>query len=272
MPTPSADAGGRRLAALDLPDGEIAFDSAFFSATEADRLLGELRDTTAWRQDTITFFGKTVEVPRLATWYGDEGTRYVYSGIENVPLPWTPALSEVKRAVEPASGVVFNGVLLNRCRSGKDSVSWHADDEPEFGERPVIGSVSLGGTRSFRLGHKTRKELKATVELAHGSLLIMRGDTQANWLHRVPKTARAVEERLNLTSRRVVAPTRSWSGPSPPTHVRSIAIPLPCPTPQRTPDGNRPLSSTVRTQSQRQGPRNSSADLPVGFARTQPLG
>jgi alkylated DNA repair dioxygenase AlkB len=67
-----------------------------------------------------------------------------------VPLPWTPALLEVKRAVEPPSGVEFNSVLLNRYRTGKDSVSWHADDEPEFGERPVIASVSFGGTRSFQ--------------------------------------------------------------------------------------------------------------------------
>ena len=180
----------------------------FFPAIEADRLLGELRDTTAWRQDTITFFGKSVNVPRLTAWYGDEGTRYVYSGIENVPLPWTPALLDVKRAVEPPSGVVFNGVLLNRYRTGKDGVSWHADDEPEFGERPAIASVSFGGTRTFQLKHKTRKGLKAAIELTHGSLLLMRGDTQANWLHQVPKTARAVEERLNLTFRRVVALTR----------------------------------------------------------------
>jgi alkylated DNA repair dioxygenase AlkB len=106
------------------------------------------------------------------------------------------------------SGVIFNSVLLNCYRSGKDSVSWHAHDEPEFGERPVIASVSLGGTGSFQLKHKTRKELKATVELTHGSLLIMHGETQANWLHQVPKTARAVEERRSLTFRRVVAPTR----------------------------------------------------------------
>jgi alkylated DNA repair dioxygenase AlkB len=208
MPPPSADAGGRPFEALDLPDAEIVFYPAFFSVIEADRLLRELRDTTAWRQDTTKFFGKSVDVPRLTAWYGDEDTRYVYSGIENVPLPWSAALLQVRLAVEPPSGVVFNSVLLNRYRSGKDSVSWHADDEPEFGERPVIASVSFGGTRSFQLKHKTRKELKATIELTHGSLLLMRGDTQANWLHQVPKTARAVEERLNLTFRRVVASTR----------------------------------------------------------------
>ena len=110
--------------------------------------------------------------------------------------------------MEPPCGVVFNGVLLNRYRTGRDSVSWHADDEPEFGERPVIASVSFGGTRTFQLKHKTRKELKASIELTHGSLLIMRGGTQANWLHQIPKTAKQVEERLNLTFRAIVAPAR----------------------------------------------------------------
>ena len=208
MPTPSADTGGRDFQTLDLPDAEVFFYPAFFSAPEADRLLRELRDTTAWRQDTIKILRQDDRLPRLTAWYGDEGTRYAYSGIENVPLPWTPALLEVKRAVEPPSGVVFNSVLLNRYRTGKDSVSWHADDEPEFGERPVIASVSFGGTRTFQLRHKTRKELKASVELTHGSLLIMRGGTQANWVHQVPKTAKPVEERLNLTFRAIVAPAR----------------------------------------------------------------
>ena len=189
---------------LDLPDAEVLFYPAFFSAPEADLLLKELRDTTEWRQDTMRFFGKQVPLPRLTAWYGDPGCRYVYSGIENQPLPWTPALLEVKRAVEAPSDLVFNGVLLNRYRSGLDSMGWHADDEPEFGAEPIIASVSFGGTRTFQMKHKKRKELKASVELTHGSLLVMRGGTQANWLHQIPKTAKPVAERLNLTFRAVV--------------------------------------------------------------------
>jgi alkylated DNA repair dioxygenase AlkB len=208
VPGPTAETGDRSPQTLDLPDAEVTLYPAFFSASVADRLLRELRDTTAWRQETIKFYGKTINVPRLTAWYGGEGTRYVYSGIENVPLPWTPALTEVKRAVEPPAGVVFNSVLVNRCRTGQDSVSWHADDEPEFGEQPVIASVSFGGTRTFQLKHKKRKELKASVELTHGSLAIMRGGTQANWLHQIPKTAKPVEERLNLTFRAIVAPAK----------------------------------------------------------------
>jgi len=212
VPGLTADTGARSPRILDLPGADVILYPAFFSELVADRLLRGLRDTTAWRQETITLYGKTIDVPRLTAWYGDEGTSYIYSGIRNEPLPWTPVLGEIKRAVEPPARVVFNSVLLNRYRTGQDSVSWHADDEPEFGEQPVIASVSFGGTRSFQFKHKKRKELKASVELTHGSLLIMRGGTQANWLHRIPKTAKPVEERLNLTFRAIVIPESSGTG------------------------------------------------------------
>jgi alkylated DNA repair dioxygenase AlkB len=191
--------------ALDLPDGDVSFYPSFFLLAEADRLLQELLRTTAWRQESIKLYGKPIDVPRLTAWYGEEGTGYTYSGIVNEPQPWTPALREVKRAVEAPTGVTFNSVLLNRYRSGKDSVAWHSDDEKEFGENPVIASVSFGGTRTFQLKHKKRNDLKASVELTHGSLLIMRGATQHNWLHQIPKTSKAVPERVNLTFRVVRA-------------------------------------------------------------------
>lgn len=189
---------------LDVPEAEVVFYPSFFPTDAADRLLQELVKTTRWRRNSMKMFGELKPLPRLTAWYGDARARYVYSGIVNEPLPWTTALSEVKDAVEAACSVAFNGVLLNRYRSGQDSMGWHADDEPEFGEDPVIASVSFGGTRNFQLKHKRRKELKANVELTHGSLLVMRGGTQANWLHQIPKTAKPVGERLNLTFRRLV--------------------------------------------------------------------
>jgi alkylated DNA repair dioxygenase AlkB len=190
---------------LDLPGGEVAFYPAFFPAEDADRLLQELLATTARRQESLKLYGKPIDIPRLTAWYGDEGTGYTYSGIVNDPLPWTAVLREVKRAVEVPSGVTFNSVLLNRYRTGQDSVAWHSDDEQEFGKNPVIASVSFGGTRTFQFKHKKRKDLKASIELTHGSLLIMRAATQHNWLHQVPKTAKGVAERVNLTFRVVRA-------------------------------------------------------------------
>jgi len=204
MREPSADSASRSFMTLDVPEAEVIFHPSFFPTAQADRLLEQLVETTQWRQDSMKMFGELKPLPRLTAWYGDAGARYVYSGIVNEPLPWTTALVEVKAAVEAASGVAFNGVLLNRYRDGRDSMGWHADDEPEFGEDPVIASASFGGTRNFQLKHKRRKELKANVELTHGSLLVMRGGTQANWLHQIPKTAKPVGERLNLTFRRLV--------------------------------------------------------------------
>ena len=72
--------------------------------------------------------------------------------------------------------------------------------------------LDLPGADVILFKHKKRKELKASVELTHGSLLIMCGGTQANWLHQIPKTAKPVEERLNLTFRAIVAPESSDTG------------------------------------------------------------
>jgi alkylated DNA repair dioxygenase AlkB len=113
-------------------------------------------------------------------------------------------MRELRTRLEKASGGSFNSVLLNLYRDGVDSMGWHSDDEPELGERPVIASVSLGATRRFRLRHKTRADLEpVVVDLEHGSLLIMKGETQRFWKHQLPKSRRVSEPRLNLTFRRV---------------------------------------------------------------------
>ena len=186
-----------------LPDAEVEFHPAFFIAGDADRLFVAIRDNVAWKQDAMTLFGRRRNLPRLTAWYGTPGTAYVYSGILNEPLPWIPPLLEVKAAIEAASGSTYNSVLLNRYRTGQDSMGWHADDEPEFGPNPVIASVSFGSARTFQLKHKRRKEMKAKFELGHGSLFVMRGETQHHWRHAIPKTARPVGERINLTFRTV---------------------------------------------------------------------
>ena len=201
------DAGRRAgVAHPDLPDADITYLPAFFDPDERTRLLRDLTATTAWRQDSITMYGKPVPIPRLQAWYGDPGRTYTYSGIEMAPQPWTPALLEVRAAIEPEAGVTFNSVLCNRYRDGADSVAWHSDDEPELGIDPVIGSVSFGARRPFRFRHRADPELTHEIELEPGSLLLMRGPTQACWRHQIPKTSKPVGERLNLTFRVIVDP------------------------------------------------------------------
>jgi len=194
------------LLPLPLPAAELLFDAAFLSGPAADALLAELTSTVPWRHEPIRLFGKEVLQPRLTAWYGDAGATYRYSGLTLQPLPWLPALHALRQQLEAATGSHFNSVLLNLYRTGQDSMGYHADDEPELGPTPVIASVTLGATRTFRL--KPRPHLlpppsALSLSLTSGSLLVMRGLTQQNWLHALPKTARPVGPRLNLTFRLV---------------------------------------------------------------------
>jgi alkylated DNA repair dioxygenase AlkB len=187
--------------ALQLPDADIAFYPSVLDEQESDRFFTQLTETIDWRQDSITIYGRSMPQPRLTAWYGDTGKSYTYSGITMHPSPWTHTLLELKAKAEDVSGVVFNSVLLNLYRDGNDSMGWHSDDEPELGPSPVIGSLSLGGTRRFMLRHRAEKGLKHQLELTSGSFLLMQGTTQHYWQHQIPKTKRPVAPRINLTFR-----------------------------------------------------------------------
>jgi alkylated DNA repair dioxygenase AlkB len=191
---------------LELPDADITYWPGFFDHADAERLLVDLLATTAWRQDSITMYGRPVPIPRLQAWYGDPGRTYTYSNIEMDPEPWTPALLEVKAAIEQVAHVRFNSVLCNRYRHGNDGVAWHSDDEPELGVDPVIGSASFGATRPFRFRHRLDPTLTSEIDLAAGSVLVMRGPTQACWKHQIPKTSKPLGERVNLTFRVIIDP------------------------------------------------------------------
>lgn len=186
---------------FNLPDAEISYFPAFFDATIADELFSELKTDIPWQQDDITIFGKTHPQPRLTALFGNEGKAYSYSNIVMQPHEWNDALQFIKEVVEKASGVTFTTVLLNFYRNGKDSNGWHADNEKELGNNPVIASVSFGAARFFQLRHNSDKMQKMQLLLEHGSLLLMKGKTQHFWKHQIPKTAKPIGERINLTFR-----------------------------------------------------------------------
>jgi alkylated DNA repair dioxygenase AlkB len=188
---------------FDLPDADLKYNPQFFTKETADRLLINLKEKIEWTQNTIRFYGKESLVPRLEAWYGDPGKSYAYSGIHMTPKPWTPELLTIKQAIEPLSGVAFNSVLINYYRNGHDRVAWHSDDEKELGQNPIIGSVSLGAERKFKLRHKQYKtnRLKHEILLRHGSFLLMQGPTQHHWMHEIPRTAKPIGPRINLTFR-----------------------------------------------------------------------
>ncbi|MFC0396949.1 alpha-ketoglutarate-dependent dioxygenase AlkB family protein [Paraburkholderia rhizosphaerae] len=186
----------------DLPTPDVAWFPDWLSRASAASMLTRVIDEVTWRQDTMGTPAGRVPLPRLTAWQGEPDAVYVYSGIRNVPDQWTSAVAELKAAAEATSGARFNSVLLNRYRSGADSMGWHADREPELGDEPVIASVSLGATRTFDMRHN-RTGAVQSFALSSGSLLVMRGNTQAEWRHRVPKEPRVDGERINLTFRYV---------------------------------------------------------------------
>jgi alkylated DNA repair dioxygenase AlkB len=174
----------------------------FFAPDVADELFQAVLATTPWEQHEVIMFGERHAVPRLESWHGDPEAHYAYSGIDLVPVPWTPPLRQVRDGIAPAMGGPANGVLCNLYRDGADKVGWHADDEPELGDQPVIGSVSFGATRRFRLRPAGGGTVTA-LDLEHGSLLVMAGATQHRFVHELAKTGKSVGRRVNLTYRRV---------------------------------------------------------------------
>ena len=188
---------------IPLPDSEISLHQNHFDAEIAGNLLRELAEEIPWVQNKIKFYGKESLVPRLESWHGDEGMSYTYSGIRMDAKPWTKNLLVIKESIEPIAKTTFNSVLINYYRDGKDRVAWHSDDEKELGKNPVIASVSLGAERKFKLRHKKYKEnqLQHEVFLQSGSLLLMSGSTQHHWLHEIPRTAKPIGPRINLTFR-----------------------------------------------------------------------
>ena len=185
----------------ELPDGELLYFPRFLQKQEADSYFDHLYREVSWRQDDIRVFGKVYPQPRLTALYGELNKTYTYSGLTMEPLPFSPVLMKIKKRTEQYSGISFTSCLLNLYRTGNDSNGWHSDDEKELGNCPVIASVSLGQDRYFHMRHKSNKEMKYKILLEHGSLLLMKGETQHFWQHQIPKSKKQMNPRINLTFR-----------------------------------------------------------------------
>lgn len=189
---------------IQLPNAELLYFNDFLEKSVADFYFGKLLKETPWRQDKIKLFGKEHLQPRLTALYANNEKPYSYSGISMNPEGFSEELLTIKNEVENACQMEFTTCLLNLYRDGQDSMGWHSDDEKELGKNPVIASVSLGAERLFKLKHKEDKTQKFDITPAHGSLLVMKGETQQFWKHQVPKTKKEKGQRINLTFRRIV--------------------------------------------------------------------
>ncbi|MBT8137804.1 MAG: alpha-ketoglutarate-dependent dioxygenase AlkB [Gammaproteobacteria bacterium] len=191
---------------IALAGAKIDYVPTLYSAEQARELFAAVRNDAgiSWHSDPIKMFGRLVKQPRMTAWMADTGVEYGYSGLRLAAAPWTQVVSRIRQAVEQAAGAAFNSVLINLYSDGNDYMGWHRDDERELGMQPVIASLSLGATRFFDLRHRDYRESGIAVqrlELQSGDLVVMRGDTQRHWQHRVPKQRRVTEARINLSFR-----------------------------------------------------------------------
>ena len=191
------------MARIELPDADLDYRPGWLGVAAAARLFATLRDAVPWEVHRIRLFGREHASPRLSCWIGDPAAVYRYSGTRFAPHPWLPELAALRERLCAELGAPFNSVLANLYRDGRDAMGWHSDDEPELGPAPVIASVSLGTPRRFVLKHRRDPALRYALVLEPGSLLVMAGATQRHWKHALPRTAKPVGARINLTFRQV---------------------------------------------------------------------
>jgi len=156
-----------------------------------------------WEKGFIKIFGKTHQIPRLQSWYADNGIEYTYSGKKLKRHNWNETLIEIKGEIEKITSFKFNSVLANLYRDENDSMGLHSDNEKELGINPVIASLSLGESRDLYFKHKKIKK-SLNIPQKNGQLIVMHGETQKYWKHEIKKTKKLKKPRINLTFRNII--------------------------------------------------------------------
>ena len=184
-------------------DGSVHYFGKLISKQEADGFYSELLNNIAWENDQAIIFGKRIITKRKVAWYGDKPFQYTYSSVTKQALQWTDALKALKAIAEKVSGETYNSCLLNLYHTGEEGMAWHSDGEKDLKKNGAIASLSFGAERKFAFKHKKTADV-VNVLLEHGSLLVMKDETQTHWLHRLPPTKKISSPRINLTFRTIV--------------------------------------------------------------------
>jgi len=184
-------------------DGEAIYHGLVLNRNQCNAYYQKLLNEIPWENDQAIVFGKHYITKRKVAWFGDEEYNYKYSGVTKQAYIWTPELLELKKKIEEISETTYNSCLLNLYHNGEEGMAWHSDGEKTLLDNGTIASVTLGAERKFSFKHKETKQ-RIDIVLENGSLLLMKGTTQKNWLHRLPPTKRVHSPRINLTFRTII--------------------------------------------------------------------
>lgn len=174
---------------------------AIFSETECNHYLGTFIQKIPWQQTYQWMYDKVVTTPRLSACFGDPDATHSIDNEGYSNLRWTPELWAIKSKVEAISGINFDYVLLNYYRDHNDSVAWHSDRDGVPGKDKYVASISFGEERIFDLRRKDDHSKRFSVLLENGSYLLMKGEFQDAWEHRIAKSKIQMRARINLTFR-----------------------------------------------------------------------
>ncbi|CAF2077343.1 unnamed protein product [Rotaria magnacalcarata] len=184
----------------------------FISKEEGDALFDHLMEELNFEHTEISMYGKPVNLPRLQSWFAEEGLVVKELFQKQKQHIWTSPMRKLKTQLEKLLGAEFDYCLVNLYRDGNDYINFHADNEA----KDIVASVTLGATRKFLVRHiscfgksHTRKRKPLTTPdkkeyeflLTNGSLIVMLGDMQQYWKHSVPKEKKVQAPRINLTFR-----------------------------------------------------------------------
>lgn len=184
-------------------DGTVLYYGKIMDYSKAEFYYNRLMETIEWKNDQAIIFGQLITTKRKVAWYGDTHFKYSYSKITKEALLWTPELQELKLLVEEKTNETYNSCLLNLYHDGNEGMAWHSDGEKDLKKNGAIASLSFGAERKFAFKHKTTKKT-VSLMLEHGSLLVMKDETQTHWLHRLPPTKKISKPRINLTFRTII--------------------------------------------------------------------
>lgn len=184
-------------------DGVVEYKGRIMPENIAKDYYEKLLQEIPWKHDEAIMFGKKIITKRKVAWYGDQKFSYTYSNVTKTALLWNKELLGLKKLVEDVSEETYNSCLLNLYHNGSEGMAWHSDDEKALNPQSAIASLTFGAERIFSFKHKSKGE-KISLKLASGSLLIMKGETQKHWLHRLAPSTKVFGPRINLTFRKMV--------------------------------------------------------------------